>query len=130
LPGGAKNWGMTMNDFRSDDDFDLDAVFKAAQRQAPKPTVDLLARIEADALSAQEEIQKARAAIPRRSGFRGLLPAFGGWLGMAGLAASVVIGIGIGFWQPVDLGLGTSQAGADVLEEPFFLSFEDALAEG
>lgn len=121
---------MTMSDFRTDDDMGLEVVFAAGRRHAPQPSDDLLARIEADALSEQAAFLERPAPAPTRSGVQSLLPAFGGWLGLSGLAASVVIGIGIGIWQPVDLGLGATQAEVDTLDEPYFFSFEDALAEG
>jgi hypothetical protein len=121
---------MTMSDFRTDDDMELDAVFAAGRRHAPQPSDDLLAKIEADALSEQAAFLDVPMQAPRRTGLQSLLPVFGGWLGLSGLAASVVIGIGIGVWQPVDFGIGTTQAGVDTQDEPYFFSFEDALAEG
>ena len=121
---------MTMSDFRTEDDMDLGAMFEAGRRHAPRPSDSLLARIEAEALTEQAEFQEPRRAVPVRSGLRSLFPAFGGWPGFAGLAASLVIGIGIGFWQPTELGLGTTLAGSDAFDEELFFNFEDALAEG
>ena len=119
-----------MSDYRTDDEMDLDAMFAAGRRHAPQPSGELLARIEADALSAQTDYLEPAEPTSAPSGFRSILPAFGGWLGMSGLAASVVIGVGIGFWQPVDLGLGNSLAESETFDEQFFFNFEDALAEG
>ena len=119
-----------MIDFRSDDDAGLEAAFDQARRHSPVPSADLLARIEADARTAQNAARSVPVAAPRRTGVRALLPAFGGWVGLAGLATSVVVGIGIGVWQPIELNLGTDQAEVDILDELLFLTFEDILAEG
>ncbi len=85
----------------SDDDRDLDLLFDAARsadRAAPEA---LLARIEADAQAVQGG-WVATALAPRRR-FLGLIEAFGGWPGLAGLSTAAVMGVWVGAVDPLEM---------------------------
>ena len=91
----------------TDRDTGLDEFFAAARAEAPLPSGDLLARIEAEALALQ-----TRAATPAPGLFAQVRAALGGWPGVAGLAAACAAGIWIGVAAPAGLGgAGDTAAG-------------------
>ena len=81
----------------------LDDYFVAARQTAPQPSADLMRRVMADALAAQDA-----ALAPRRSGLQHKRPgiwaqlreALGGWPAMGGLAMAGVMGLVIGIAAP------------------------------
>lgn len=124
---------MTMTD-RSEAMAELDSFFRAARAAAPVPSEDLMARILADAATAQPKAP-AWAAVPAptpapiwapaaraRAGWLGLrrrfLPALGGPGVVAGLACAAVAGAWIGFLQPAPLvGLASRVTGQSAMLE-------------
>ncbi len=96
----------------------LEQLFEAAQKNAPLPSGDLMARILADAAAEQAKNQAQEA--PRRaapSPVLGLRAALGGWAGLSGLAGAVALGLMIGIFPPdgltsyTDLVLGSGSTG-------------------
>ncbi|TCP21411.1 dihydroorotate dehydrogenase [Rhodovulum adriaticum] len=93
-------------------DAELDSLFEAARVSAPDPSAALLARIMDDAMA-----QAGARAVPdpapapqrrpggsvRRRLLACVLAGLGGWPSMAGLATAGVVGIWIGYADPVGL---------------------------
>ncbi len=81
----------------------LDEYFAAVRQTAPQPSDDLMRRVMADALAAQDA-----ALAPRWSGLQHKRPgiwaqlreALGGWPAMGGLAMAGVMGLAIGIAAP------------------------------
>lgn len=81
---------------------DLDALLAEARALRPRPSDDLMARILADADAARPVPAASRpAARPRW--MAPFLTALGGWPALGALAASVVLGLGLGVTQPAVL---------------------------
>lgn len=79
------------------DDLDLDDLLAEARALEPRPSDDLMARILADA-------EAARPAVARPLARRlTLVATLGGWPALGALAASVLLGLGLGVWQPLAL---------------------------
>ena len=79
---------------------DLDALFAEARQVTPRD--DLIARVLADATSAQEQAKPAEPA--KRGGFLGRPPswiaALGGWGSFGGVTTAGLVGLAVGFWSP------------------------------
>lgn len=92
---------MSMTDKDRQEQAALEAFFAAAQREAPAPSPELLARV-----LAQAEAEQARFAPPRprqmpRLGLAARLrQGLGGWPALAGLAAAGLAGVWIGLALP------------------------------
>ncbi|WP_068112929.1 hypothetical protein [Tropicimonas marinistellae] len=85
-------------------DEELEVFFEASRVAAPDPSPEMLARVLADAYSAQDAIEiEAPATAPetsRRAGLGGVFSAIGGWPAMAGLVTATAAGIWIGYNPP------------------------------
>lgn len=98
-----------------DKDFELEGYFAAERDATTQPSVELMARIMADAHThAPTHIPAAQAAqtpqsTARRGMFASLLDAVGGWPSLAGMATATVAGVWIGFSQPAGLDLVAEQ---------------------
>lgn len=115
-------------------DAGLEAAFARARADAEAPSAEFLDRVARDALAVQREFAGQR--VPARPARR-LLPWPGRprWQPLAGLAACLVIGIGLGGGLSAQLGAAGDyilSGGALVSEGVFAMSLEDALwlAEG
>lgn len=87
-------------------DRELDEFFAAAQRTAPSPSDDLMARILSDAEAATgAEAHWGAAPVARapRPWLAQALAGLGGWPGLAGLTTAAVAGLGIGIASPETL---------------------------
>lgn len=102
-----------------DKDFELESYFAAERDVKSQPSVELMARIMADAQTHSPAAQVAQTPQPtmrptmrptvRRGVFAGLLDAVGGWPSLAGMATATVAGVWIGFSQPAGLDLVAEQ---------------------
>lgn len=94
-----------------DKDFELEGYFAAERDVAAQPSVELMARIMADAHTHIPAAQVAQTPQPtvRRGMFASLLDAVGGWPSLAGMATATVAGVWIGFSQPAGLDLVAEQ---------------------
>lgn len=90
----------------TDKEINLDVYFEAGRAQGAVPSNDLLGRIMADA-DAQMAQSPPPVARPRL--FASLVAAIGGWPTLAGMATAGVVGVWIGFSQPVGLDLVAEQ---------------------
>lgn len=79
---------------------ELDALFRAADAEAPLPSGDVMARILADA----DALQAAPAAAVAPAKPQSVRDLLGGWLGLSGLAGAVAAGLVIGVLSPDALG--------------------------
>jgi hypothetical protein len=99
------------------DDTDLGLYFQAAQHQPPIANEALLARVLADALTAQTAhgfpAPRAQPAVPL---WRQLLAALGGWQGVGGMATAGLVGVWLGFSPPAGLDALALLAPADGLD--------------
>lgn len=84
------------------DDEQLGMYFDAMRRSPPDPSPDFLARVMADAERAQPDAPGlAQATGPAVPGIgRRVVDMLGGWPALAGLAACLVLGVGIGVNPP------------------------------
>lgn len=91
-------------------DSQLDAVLGQAARARPAPSADLMDRVLADALALQpDEAPQRRAAPAARPGWLArLADAFGGAPVLAGVCASMVVGLAVGYLNPATLDYLTS----------------------
>lgn len=100
---------MTMTDKRKAEEGGLAPWFEAGRAEAPAPSGDWLARMEAMALDEQPAPlpldAPAPQALPRARGgwLREMLAALGGWPAMAGLVAACATGVWFGAAAPSDL---------------------------
>lgn len=78
----------------------LDDIFAQVRAVAPTPSDDLVARVLADAETAD---QKVAAPAPRPGFFAGLLEAVGGWPSVGGLVAATAAGIWVGVAPPASV---------------------------
>jgi anti-sigma-K factor RskA len=108
---------------------DLDDFLAAARSEAPLPSGDLLARIEAQALAEQPVAGPRSRPEPV---WRQVLAVLGGWPGAAGLAAACAAGLWLGISPPavVDGLLGADTAGLGTLGIDPLSGFDLALMEG
>lgn len=74
---------------------ELDTLFAASDSEGVLPSVDLVARILADA-----EREQAVARAEQRPWHARLQDMLGGWRGMSGLAGAVATGLVIGMFPP------------------------------
>ena len=122
-----------MTDKKPLDDFELDALFADAARDAPVPSDDLMARIMIDA---QVEIAVAPVARPaeiRQGWLASIIASIGGWPAAAGLATAAVTGLMIGLVPPTSLlELADDYLVASSMYEfdDFMPSYGDLLGEG
>lgn len=122
------NWGIPMTDHGMDD---LQSFFDAAKAQTPEPSADLLARVQADALTMQPV--RTAAVSERAPGIlRQLFMAIGGWPAVTGLTAATVLGVWLGAVQPAGLSdsLSTALYGDGTLTVDPQSSFDFVLLEG
>jgi hypothetical protein len=107
----------------------LDDFWTAMRGDAPLPTGDLLARIEAQAL-AERPVPGARVAA--QPWWRGLLAAVGGWPGAVGLATACALGVWLGIDPPAALdGVWTGETAAlDMLGVDPLSGYDLAWLEG
>lgn len=90
---------------RQHDDERLDDLLAQARDLRPRPSEALMARImadaEAEAPAREPAAPRGAAADPARTGrLRAWAELLGGWPALGGLAASAVLGLGLGFAQP------------------------------
>lgn len=110
-------------------DTGLDAFLAAARDEAPLPSGDFLARVEADALAEQARRVGMRPARP--GPFAQLRAVLGGWPGLAGLAATCAAGVWIGVNPPADLSdLWNAAAGLGTLGVDPLSGYDLAMMEG
>ena len=109
------------------DDRGLDAFFDAARDDAPMPSGDFMARIEAQALDALPRPAPAAPGVLRQ-----LLQALGGWPGAAGLAAACAAGLWFGFNPTLGVSdyLGLQAAEMDTLGVDPLSGYDLAMLEG
>ncbi|MDA7427968.1 hypothetical protein PGB28_05825 [Primorskyibacter aestuariivivens] len=129
---------MTTHDRKAErDDAFLDALFdeeKAARNAAPEVSLQLMARILADAEAVQDGFAPppAQAPRPKRPGyFRQISTALGGWPAFAGLATASVCGLWLGVNPPEGLSDMASLyvTGGETLLDPIS-GFDLDLGEG
>ena len=95
------------------DDDDLDAFFAAARRHPADPSPDFMARLLADAATAQAGAGDARPSLVPRPAlspgglWRQLREMLGGWPAQGGLAAAGLAGLALGLALPLDGALMT-----------------------
>ena len=97
-----------MSDKRRAEEAGLGPWFEAGRAEAPAPSGDWLARMEAMALEEQPAAPMPEvadlAARPRRGPrLHDLIPALGGWPAVAGLAAACAAGVWLGAVSPAGL---------------------------
>ncbi|WP_136439376.1 hypothetical protein [Pacificoceanicola onchidii] len=120
---------------RKDDDLwtgatgGLEDFFDAARAEAPLPSGDFMARIEAQALAAQPAPTAPKSAPGL---LRQVLETIGGWPGMAGLATACAVGVWMGVSPPASISpyIGTDAAEIDSFGVDPLSGFELALMEG
>lgn len=94
---------------------DLDSLFAEAARQRPYVPPALLARVEADALALQP--RRVVAPRPRTSGvWHRLVHAFGGGPALAGVCSAAVLGLALGYANPLAVDYLTGEAGGEVID--------------
>lgn len=119
-----------MSDKRKAEEAGLGPWFEAGRAEAPAPSGDWLARMEAMALEEQPtppipEVAE-RAVRPRRGlRLRDLIPALGGWPAVAGLAAACAAGVWFGAVSPAGLSAWAT-ATASVTASDSYTTFEPA----
>ncbi|WP_261395580.1 hypothetical protein [Salipiger bermudensis] len=101
-----------MTDKRKAEEAGLGPWFDAGRAEAPAPSGDWLARMEAMAL--EEQRAPAVAVMPERESrgvrLRDLLRVLGGWPAVAGLAAACAAGVWFGAVSPATFSDWTSVA--------------------
>ncbi|MFW2544655.1 hypothetical protein ACN2XU_18620 [Primorskyibacter sp. 2E107] len=109
----------------------LDDFFEAAKADAPLPSGDFMARIEAQAVAVMPAPRRAPPA-PAPGLLRQLLHTFGGWPGAAGLVSACAVGLWIGISPPASLSgyLGLDAAGLDSYGVEPMSGFDLAMMEG
>ena len=132
-------WGIAMSNDPKEFELDpaleaeLEAMFAEARDDAPSPSNDLLARIEAQALAEQPAPVQVVAPAPAKArGWFDWHMGVGGWSSLGGLTAALVVGFGIGFSSPDTLTtLTPSFLSTDTSElDDVFWSFDGSLLEG
>lgn len=93
---------MTDNGSKMQDDDTLERFFDAGRRAAAAPSEALMARVLADALTAQPVA--APRHLPRPGFWVQLREALGGWPAIGGLATAGVTGLAIGMSASAGLG--------------------------
>lgn len=116
-------------------EFGLEAYFEAGRAAAVAPSAELMDRIMQDA---ETEMQVPAIVTPKAPSLRlgplaSLMDAIGGWPVLAGMATAGVVGVWIGFSQPVGLDLLAQQMlgveDADYLVD-LVPAFENGFEEG
>ena len=116
-------------------DAELEALFTEARDNAPVPSEDLLARIEAQGLAEQptpaDAVAPQPAVVEKRGWFDWHL-GFGGWSSLGGLTAALVVGFGIGISPPDAVtNLTPDFLGSSTPElEDVLWTFDSSLLEG
>ncbi|NRB03303.1 MAG: hypothetical protein HRU30_08570 [Rhodobacteraceae bacterium] len=117
---------MTRPDHMKDDAW-LDADL-ARLKDTALPDDDFLARLTQDALNAQPRPALASAKTPW---WQQTLDIIGGWGGLSGLAATVVVGFAIGLGGPVQVDSTLADLlGGGVLGDEIMFAMEFDLEEG
>lgn len=80
----------------------LDDLLAEARATRAEPSDALLARVLADAEAVARERARPRPAL-RAGWLHALAAALGGWPALGGVAASLVLGLGVGVAQPAGL---------------------------
>ncbi|GGG74266.1 hypothetical protein GCM10011415_23360 [Salipiger pallidus] len=112
---------MTMTDDRRTEEGGLAPWFDAGRDEAPLPSGDWLARMEAMALEMQPAPAPAGIATPERAApawrgwLRDMLRGLGGWPAMAGLVAACATGVWFGVVAPSELSDWLAPAGRDAM---------------
>ena len=89
------------NEFPDQDDQKLNDLFRQSRSADPVPSVDLMARILADAAHVQAELAENRQhQTPEPSIVGKRLASFGGWGGASALTASICLGLFFGIAAP------------------------------
>jgi len=119
-----------MSDKRKAEEAGLSPWFEAGRAEAPAPSGDWLARMEAMALDEQPAAQASVVPVgPERTRrgvrLRDLLSALGGWPAVAGLAAACAAGVWFGAVSPAGLSDWTA-AGATAAASDSYTTFEPA----
>lgn len=114
---------------KSEDDM-LDHFFEGARAQRPAVPDDLMARVLADAASAQPRI----AIAPQPKIWTAILDLIGGWPSVGGLAMAGVAGIWVGFAPPTSVAYWTedligSSVSIDLLSDTTDF-FSESLIDG
>jgi hypothetical protein len=117
---------MTMHDK------ELDDLLTLAAANRPAPNLDLLDRVLADALAAQEKMAAPVPPLPRGQllrpmGFLARLSGiFGGGAMLAGVTSTLLLGLVVGYLSPatVDYLTGGSADAVDLFPETDFLTTE------
>lgn len=78
----------------------LEALFAEDASGEFQPSLDFLARVEADAERIQEGFLDERAPVKRERFWQVLVASIGGWRAVAGLATATVVGVWIGINPP------------------------------
>lgn len=78
----------------------LDEIFAAARAQTPDPSAGLVARILADAESAQAARERPMVPMARSSPWSRFVEGLGGWTSLAGLVTATLAGVWLGFVSP------------------------------
>lgn len=99
--------------------------FAELRRDTPAPSAALMGRLVVDAKAAQRPRGLARLGTVLRGAFYQI----GGMQGGAALAASAVLGIWLGYAQPVTLS-STIDTGSDTATADPLAMFEDFILEG
>lgn len=102
------------------DDAALDALFAAAKTEAPTPSDDFLARLNADALAATP----ASASIASPKNAPSLFEKFKAVFAVSGLSGAAALGVWIGFVMP-DVVTTFSPVSEDVIELSAYLPGAD-----
>lgn len=96
------------------DGMTLDDLLADARATRAEPSDALLARVLADAEAvARERARPSAAPAPTAGWLAALAAALGGWPALGGVAASLVLGLGLGVAEPAALsGLAGSLSGS------------------
>lgn len=99
--GGAQNWGIRMM-HEDADDKKLEAYFQAERGASVAPSDDLMARILADA-TAQQVPVVGPVLVSNSNPWPAFWAAIGGWPTVTGMTTAGLVGVWVGFSQPIGL---------------------------
>jgi hypothetical protein len=108
-------------------DKDLDELLALAATDRPAPDQDLMDRVLADALAAQERPVPQTPQPPRRAGLLERLSlALGGRAVLAGVTSSLILGLAVGYLSPTTLDYltGGSSEAVELFPDTDFLTTE------
>lgn len=120
---------------KNENELELESFFEAGRAVTQMPTPDLMDRIMADAEAEiiLPQIVQSKLPEPRGGLFSNLMQTIGGWPVLAGMATAGVVGVWIGFSQPVGLDVVAQQLlgtdNADYLVD-LVPAFETGFEEG